>query len=496
MKGYRKRIALLLLASSLTVIGCGLSNPLESFREGATISPQDSATYTEQRRKKGTPAPTIAPSIAPTSVPSIAPTFDPILDPIADPDPIPTAASLYFLYVSTTGNDSNSGTQASPLRTISAAAGKAKPSTTILIAGGTYYEQVVTKVAGAAGQEIIFKSYNGTAVIDGSKLSWAINGNQNQGLFEFRHPYVRLNGLKITNSKNSGVVFSADNVTVNGCEVSQIQHHAISTHTSYQTNAPDSYRKNIRNVTISNNNVHHAVLGNNGQAISLIADGFTVSGNSVHDIQKEGIDIWLGSKHGAVFGNTVYNCTTSTGMFVDGASYVRIYNNRSYNNRHGIVISSEASNYTTHHLWVYDNCFYDNREQGFAIWDPNTGPTNILIANNTIVSNPVGLAFSGSSLSAEAMNNLIYAPQKAVANGSSNSSINVHDNTTITGLTGFVGASSKNFALASGSPAINKGKAIPTFSDDQGRTFSVTKDFAGRTRVVNGYPDAGAHEFQ
>src|SRR5260221_7528713 len=43
------------------------------------------------------------------------------------------------LYVSTTGSDSNSGTQSSPFKTILKASQAAQPGTTVHVAAGTYY---------------------------------------------------------------------------------------------------------------------------------------------------------------------------------------------------------------------------------------------------------------------------------------------------------------------------------------------------------------------
>ena len=60
-------------------------------------------------------------------------------------------------YVATTGNDSNLGTEASPLRTIQKAADTVSAGDTVLIKAGTYYEQVYIKVSGTAENYITFK---------------------------------------------------------------------------------------------------------------------------------------------------------------------------------------------------------------------------------------------------------------------------------------------------------------------------------------------------
>ncbi|HEX8685074.1 MAG TPA: DUF1565 domain-containing protein, partial [Pyrinomonadaceae bacterium] len=55
-------------------------------------------------------------------------------------------AGAAALYVSTRGDDSKDGsTPERALRSVSAALARARAGTTVFVAGGTYYEQVVTK---------------------------------------------------------------------------------------------------------------------------------------------------------------------------------------------------------------------------------------------------------------------------------------------------------------------------------------------------------------
>jgi hypothetical protein len=71
-------------------------------------------------------------------------------------------------YVSTTGNDSNPGTQAAPWRTVQHAAEVARAGSTVNVRAGVYEELVSIKVSGnATGGYITFRSYPGeTAVLD------------------------------------------------------------------------------------------------------------------------------------------------------------------------------------------------------------------------------------------------------------------------------------------------------------------------------------------
>src|SRR5450830_1039146 len=61
-------------------------------------------------------------------------------------------ASIYQLYVSPTGSDSNSGSIQAPFRTISKAASVAKPSTTIHVAAGTYGNVINSKSGTSTGR--------------------------------------------------------------------------------------------------------------------------------------------------------------------------------------------------------------------------------------------------------------------------------------------------------------------------------------------------------
>jgi parallel beta-helix repeat protein len=407
------------------------------------------------------------------------------------------------LYVSTHGDDKRSG--ASPdaaLRSIAAAMERVQPGMTVYIEGGTYYERAVTKRGGAANREITLTSHGGgVAILDGSRESTRGRADQNRGLVELRHAYVRLLNLKIINSKNTGVLLDADNLTVEGCDIARANLHAISTNTDRQVN---SRRNNslIRNIVLKNNIVRESVIKGQGygQAISLIADGFTVSGNTVRDNQTEGIDIWLGAKRGEVVGNTVYN-NRSTGIYVDGASYVRISGNRVYRNRAGIGVSSENANYETHDIWVFNNVAYDNAVSGCYIWDERSrrgfkGSQNVLIAHNTLIGNRQAIYLAGEKNSGEIMNNLGYSTESKILDNTTDSSLKIHDNVWLTGVEGFVSPSARDFRLTANSPAINRGGLLTAFEDGAGGRFSIDTDFGGQSRVSGVRPDAGAYEYR
>ncbi len=64
-------------------------------------------------------------------------------------------------YVATSGNNANSGTEASPFRTIQYAANIAQAGDTVIVRGGTYAEQVTPSHSGTAASPITFRAYTG-----------------------------------------------------------------------------------------------------------------------------------------------------------------------------------------------------------------------------------------------------------------------------------------------------------------------------------------------
>src|SRR5262249_19299496 len=82
----------------------------------------------------------------------------------------PSLAATYL--VSPSGNDANPGSSSAPWRTLQKAANSVAPGDTVLVAGGTYKEQVSINRSGTAANPIVFKNQGATpAILDGTGLA-------------------------------------------------------------------------------------------------------------------------------------------------------------------------------------------------------------------------------------------------------------------------------------------------------------------------------------
>lgn len=285
--------------------------------------------------------------------------------PTPTPTPTPVPSTPNKLYVSTTGSDSNSGTQASPLRTIARAGALAKPNTTVFVAPGTYAGGFTTSSSGTANARIYY--YSTTRW--GAKIVPAANSSSETG-WDNRGNYVDIIGFEIDGSKPQG---------------GTVWRHGIYNGGSYDA--------------IRNNHVHHiaTTIPCNGSGASAIGvDSYyngvkgDVIGNLVHDIGPAGCKYIQGiyvSTSGSVVSNVVYRVAEAAIHLWHDANNVIIANNTVASSNTGIIVGAgdfyhrNAPNDYTH---VVNNIVYDNRngisEQG-STGTHNTYRNNLVFKN-------------------------------------------------------------------------------------------------------------------
>jgi len=328
------------------------------------------------------------------------------------------ALTSYYVNGSS-GNDTNSGTSAAAaLKTIQAALNKTTngAGSTIFVAGGTYNERLVWPNSGASAAEpITLTNYNsGVVIIDGTN---ATNDAQNAMIAIASKSHIRIQSVRIANnirSFASGIYMSGSGTDVQftDCKIYNI---GWTTNAGSRPEPKDnanpfviigSTANSYNQIYIGSNEIYNCNTGySEGLTIAGNVENFLIENNTVHDITNIGIDMtgnyaWTGApanvnfaRNGNVKYNKVYHCVspvaTSAGIYVDGAKWINIEGNTSYENSTGISVGCENSNSSTDGINIRSNFIYNNVEAGI-IMGANASTSKVInstITNNTLFKN-------------------------------------------------------------------------------------------------------------
>ncbi|MGA8202686.1 MAG: right-handed parallel beta-helix repeat-containing protein, partial [Candidatus Sulfotelmatobacter sp.] len=339
-------------------------------------------------------------------------------------------------YVSTTGSDSNPGTQAAPWRTVQHAADTVRAGGTVNVNGGIYEELLTVKASGNATDGFItFRSHPGeTAVLDATHFT----PSGRQGVLTIHNQsYVRIEGFEIRNFRTAEHRLAPLGISVMGSG-SHIELLKNNVHHIEQTfngrDAPGSggngfgiavygtdAKTPISELVIDGNEVHHL---QTGSSESLVVNGnvtnFRITHNVVHDNNNIGIDV-IGfertapdpavdqARDGVVSGNLVYNITSrgnpaygdeqnSDGIYVDGGTRILIEQNVMHDVDFGIELASEHKDRATSYITARNNLIYHTHTAGVSIggYAPERGHTeHCTVINNTLYENDTSATGSG-----------------------------------------------------------------------------------------------------
>lgn len=360
---------------------------------------------------------------------------------------VPSRSGATF-FVSTTGNDANPGTSASPWRTIQHAANTVHAGDTVQVQGGVYNESVTISGSGnATSGYITFQSAPGqTAILDGTGVTVA--KGQQFGLFTLRtNSYIVIQGFEIRNFQSStsnavpvGIDFegSGSNVeilnnhihnivqTLNTCNSANALAMAI-----YGTQAPAA----ISNITISGNELDHNTTGcSENMSLDGNVQYFAVTKNLVHDNDNIGIDnigfegvspnmSFDQARDGWDFQNTIFNITSANnpvyhnslganGQYCDGCTRVIIERNLIHDSDIPIEVASEHSGHVSSFVIARNNVIYHAQLVGISIggFSKNVGGTDhCTIVNNTLWADGTSRGGSGElQIQYNATNNSIF----------------------------------------------------------------------------------------
>jgi hypothetical protein len=311
------------------------------------------------------------------------------------------------LYVSSSGSDSNNGSQSSPFATINKAASAATAGTTIHVAPGTY-QPVVNNKSGTSGSPIKFVSDTKW----GAKIVGSGNGSTKNYLFRNNGSYVHIIGFDMT---GKGVTNGVDNFGSNNLVQGNHVHDMTNINCS---GSPGG--SGIGDDTGSNN---------------------TYDGNVVHHI-----------------GDYPTKCDYVHAIYVDDPGDI-VSNNISYNNvGNGLYTNHGTSGAVT----FVNNLSFANLEYGVGV---NGSLSGSVVANNILVGNGIAAAKTWSSASnTQFINNIMFSnPTNIIKDGS------ITEQGTITSdpqLVNYQSNGSGDYHLKTGSPAIDKGTATKAPTTD------------------------------
>ncbi len=368
---------------------------------------------------------------------------------------LPTVATHAATYhVATNGSNSNTGTSSKPWRTVAYAVSKMVAGDTTYVKGGVYNEKVIAfRRSGTSSAPIKLLNAPGQFPI----INCIKDGGANMVLFSAGFPnpigWITLEGFEIRNCHN-------------GIKFYNLHHSTIRRNWVHHSTIAGIFGNGTK-VVIDRNKVNrNGSPTTGGHGIYVNGSYFTVTNNLIYDNQKYGIQ--LNGSDSSLYKSTQH----------PGPEYAHSYNWTISNNTFayqrtasGIVVWGSTCN----NARIENNIFHENGVTAVSVAQAinfiSAGCKGIVIRNN--------LAYASGS-----------GATKFITGGTEGVHYTQSGNIVNTLNPKFVNApailpSSPNFALTSGSPAINKGLSI-----------SATKtSYAGTVRPQLSYYDMGAYEY-
>ena len=333
---------------------------------------------------------------------------------------LPTLTSATTYYVSTSGSDSNPGTQAAPWKTIQKAANTMVAGDTVYILAGVYKEKVNIPKSGEPEKYITFSNYGTDEVIIDAE-----NGVRDFCIDINGKSYLKFIGLKLVNAGPTGwraglrAIDNSSNIIMDSLTVQNCRFGLL----IYGKDSPVS-NITLRNSVIAQNKEHGVFLYKkvydstigpnnhvygNGEGVRELIHGIEI-GTDYPGLQSNG------AQRITVFDNEVNN-NGCQGIRTWNAKDILIKNNYCHHNgATGIQIEDGSENI------IVDSNRCEHNAQTFdyetGVWIART--VNSIAQNNMLRGNVLGLMVTTSN-NTIIRNNIIYDNNRGVGyNGTPN----------------------------------------------------------------------------
>ncbi|MGD9527680.1 right-handed parallel beta-helix repeat-containing protein [Pseudonocardia sp.] len=222
--------------------------------------------------------------------------------PVAPTYAVPAPTGDAVLHVAPDGDDEGPGTEREPLATISAAAERARPGTTVLVGDGTYEGDVRTAADGTPDARIAFVAQSPAASIrtDGN----ATGGWENDG------DYVDIVGFTLTGDNEDGIFNRGSHVRIMNNRVSQFPGNCIYT-------ANDDY--DLTDIDVIGNIASDCGESNLDHAIYVTHQGGVIANNLAYGAPGFGIHCWHACNRITIVNNVVFD-NGEGGIVIGGAN--------------------------------------------------------------------------------------------------------------------------------------------------------------------------------
>ncbi len=283
----------------------------------------------------------------------------------------PTAASALDYYVSTTGSDTYTSTQAqnpaTPWKTILKADRSVTAGATIHVGAGSYTGGFTTSKSGSATSPITY--------ISDTQWGAKIKGTSGTSGWTSNGAYVTINGFEVDGTGNTtwknGIYATGTGDKVKRNHVHHVMNNkgcpsnggsGINTESWYGGSAID----------VTANLVHDIGPANQCQyihGIYVIAPGGHIYNNITYSNSGYGIHLWHDDRNEFIVNNTVFN--NRTGAIIHGADLADLYSQTT----------------CAHDNYFANNILYDNANNNILLVGDCAGSNHVL-ANNLIGTNP------------------------------------------------------------------------------------------------------------